>query len=244
MAWRFLERCVLDACQGEPKKRQKYISEMEVWAITDEGPDNPWSFSHWCTLLGVDEGFMAQKFMAFLMEQRCNAALNKRGDFKILRQIEAVRIDQPHQLALVIDSIPPSLPSRYRCLSCGHTGSWDDFLGYTCVRGQPAPPEAVEPLPVIKLAKPLKEGELDAIIREAKGCIDEESSSQPLNDSHKHPVQDQGSRTDPQLDNGDSQGGRPDGGGSGSPSGVGAVASGPAAGGCTSDVLRSIQALF
>jgi len=218
LAWRYLERNVLDVCQGTKEDRLTAVKELMDWIEAED--DAPYSFSYWCSLLGVDEGYMLDNFWAFLLLQGRNAEAGIRGDFKILRQIEAVRIEQPHTLSY-LGTWDDGGPPRYRCLSCGHIGDWEHFLGYTCVRGQEQSPERLKRL-------------YEATAKEL--FPDEESNSQPLNASNIDPLQDQGSGPDHELDNWASDGGRTDAGGpSGTPC-VGAVAAGPAPAGSAGDV--------
>ena len=206
MAWRFLERNILDACQGRQRARLKFITEMEEWIAA--GEQAPFSFAYWCSLLGVEEPFMRDRFSAFLVEQRANALADIRGSFKILRQIEAVRIEQPHTLSWEGED-------AYKCLSCLNAGNMEHFLGYTCVRTQPTAAEGLKQLSEV---------------------IHEDSNSQPLDACNQLPVQDQGNCADKQLDTWTGERGRSDGGGIGCSSGMGAVAARPASNGGSADV--------
>jgi hypothetical protein len=215
MAWRFLERNILDTCQGRQKARLKFVTELEEWMAA--GEQAPYSFAYWCSLLGVEEPFMRDKFSAFLVEQRENALAGRRGNFKILRQIEAVRIEQPHLLTKTNEPEVMGQP-LYECLSCHLRGNMSYFLSFTCVRTQPPAESGLERL-------------ANNALREY-----EEGNSQPLDACDQLPVQDQGSSADQQLDDGAGEGRCADGSGVGCPSGVGAVAAGPASAGSPTDV--------
>jgi hypothetical protein len=235
MAWRFLERNILDTCQGRQKARLKFVTELEEWMAA--GEQAPYSFAYWCSLLGVEEPFMRDKFSAFLVEQRENALAGRRGNFKILRQIEAVRIEQPHLLTKTNEPEVMGQP-LYECLSCHLRGNMSYFLSFTCVRTQPP---AESGLKRLWCGGPQQHGHPDVyeshcIHTQEKGHYIEESNSQPLNACNEHHLQDQGSRPNQQLDNGSSEGRCADGSGVGCPSGVGAVAAGPASAGSPTDV--------
>ena len=100
----------------------------------EAGEDANYPFDYWCALLGVDEEYMKDNFRAFLDEQRANANRGKRGSFKILRKLEAVRVVQPHVLSLH-DHYPDG--KLYTCSQCHQTAPWEHFLASTCTRTQP-----------------------------------------------------------------------------------------------------------
>lgn len=226
LAWRFLERNILDVAQGPRRARLKYIEELETWMSATAGLED-YSFSTWCGALGVDEGFMKTKFGEFLKLQRDLAERGVRGQFKILRQIEAVRVAAPHSLSKVIGEPQFIGQDLYECLSCGHRGNMSYFEGFTCVRGQPQPENVSKGFTT--------QSELEEALALEPGDLNVEGNNQPLDARHIDPVQDEGRSSDVQLHNWDNEGGCALGGGESSASCVGTVAVGAAAGGSPPD---------